>query len=112
MDRSIALKAVLVQVAAVAVVAVVLALALPHSFFEEWGWLSGPLAWLACAALTARVLGLPIAGALVGAVLVGLPSLIAVVLGLHWLGALIAAALFGLWCGRLAVDRTLDAEVV
>jgi hypothetical protein len=112
MDRAVALKAVLVQVAAVAIVAVVLALALPHSFFEDWGWLSGPVAWLACAALTARVLRLPIPGAVIGAVLAGLPSAIAVVLGIHWLGALIAAVLFGLWCGRLAVDRTLDAELV
>jgi hypothetical protein len=111
-DRAVALKAVLVQVAAVAVVAIVLAIALPTSFFEEWGWLSGSLSWLACAALTARVLRLPIAGALVGAVLAGLPSVIAVLAGVHWLGALIAAVLFGLWCGRLAVDRTLDAELV
>jgi hypothetical protein len=112
MDRGVVLKAVLVQVVAVAVVSVILALALPKSFFEDWGWLAGPIAWLACAALTARVLRLPITGALVGAVLAGLPSLIAVLLGVHWLGALIAAVLFGLWCGRLAVDPDLDAELV
>jgi hypothetical protein len=111
-DRSIALKAVAIQVAAVFAVAVVLAILLPKSFFEDWGWLSGPVAWLACAALTARVLALPLVGALTGAVLAGIPSLIAVVAGVHWLGALIAAAAFGLWCGRLAVDRRLDAEIV
>jgi len=112
MDMAIAVKAVLLQVAAVAVLAVALALALPDSFFESWGWLSGPVGWLACAALTARVLSLPLVGALTGAVLAGLPSAIAVVAGVHWLGALIAAVLFGLWCGRLAVDRGLDAELV
>jgi hypothetical protein len=112
MDRSIAVKAVLVQVIAVGVVSAILAIALPHSFFEDWGWLSGPVAWIACSALTARVLQLPIPGALVGAVLAGLPSILAVVAGLHWLGALVAAILFGLWCGRLTVDRRLDAELV
>lgn len=111
-DRSVALKAVALQVAAVFVVAIVLAILLPKSFFEDWGWLSGPIAWLACAALTARVLALPIAGALTGALLAGLPSVIAVIAGVHWLGALIAAVVFGLWCGRLAVDRRLDAEIV
>ncbi len=112
MDRTVAWKAVVVQIAAVAVVSIVLALALPRSFFEDWGWLSGPVAWLACAALTARVLSLPVVGALTGAVLAGIPSAIAVIAGVHWLGALIAAVLFGLWCGRLAVDRRLDAEVI
>jgi hypothetical protein len=112
MDRSVALKALLVQLAAVAVLSIILALALPHSFFEDWGWVSGPVAWVACAAVTARVLSLPLFGALTGSVLVGLPAIVAVVLGVHWLGALIAAVLFGLWCGRLAVDRNLDAELV
>jgi hypothetical protein len=112
MDRSVALKALGLQVLAVAIASAALALALPKSFFEDWGWLSGPMAWLACAALTARMLRLPVPGALIGAILAGLPSVIAVVAGLHWLGALLAAVLFGLWCGRLAVNRELDAEIV
>jgi hypothetical protein len=112
MDRPVALKALGLQVLAVVATSAALALALPKSFFEDWGWLSGPLAWLACAALTARVLRLPVPGALAGAILAGVPSAIAVVAGVHWLGALIAAVLFGLWCGRLAVDRELDAEIV
>lgn len=105
-------KALLVQLVLVGVLAVILALALPKSFFEDWGWLTGPLAWLLCAALTARIVRLPVLGTLVGAVLVGLPALIAVVLDIHWLGTLIAVALFGLWCARLSVDRSLDAELV
>jgi hypothetical protein len=38
---------------------------------------------------------------LLGAILAGLPGLVAVIAGLHWLGALVAIALFALWCGRL-----------
>lgn len=67
---------------------------------------------MACALLTARVLRLPTTPALTGAVLVGLPSVIAVLAGVHWLGAALAVVLFALWCGRLAVDRGLEAEVV
>ena len=83
-------RAALVQALAVAVLSIALAIALPHSFFEDWGWLAGPGAWIVCALLTARVVGLPIAGTLVGAVL--------------------AIAVFAMWCARLARDRGLAAR--
>jgi hypothetical protein len=95
------LRAALVQLVAVAVLSAALALALPHDFFEDWGWLSGPIAWLACAAITARVLRLPAAPVMIGAVLAGIPSALAVLIGLHWLGALVAVLLFATWCARL-----------
>jgi hypothetical protein len=58
-DRRLALKAGAVQLLAVGVVFALLALALPRSFFEDWGIVAGPAAWIACAALTARILHLP-----------------------------------------------------
>jgi hypothetical protein len=112
MDRGRAVRAGLGQAAAVAVVSIALAVALPKSFFEDWGWLAGPGAWLACAYLVARVLGLPVAGTLIGAALAGLPSLVAVIAGVHWAGIPLAVGLFALWCGRLQVDPDLPAEVV
>ncbi len=107
-----ALRAGAIQLVGVAVLSIALALALPHSFFEEWGWISGPGAWIACTAVTARITGLPLVPVLSGAALAGLPALVAVLAGVHWLGALIAIGVFALWCGRLAVDRGLDAEIV
>lgn len=101
MDRSIAIRAAGVQAVGVAVLSVALALSLPHSFFEDWGWLAGPGAWMLCAATTARVLDLPLAQTLLGAALAGLPSVLAVVIGVHWLGAALAVVLFAIWCGRL-----------
>jgi len=101
LDRSLAMRAGLIQLVAVAAFAVTLAIALPRSFFEDWGWLSGPGSWLLCALITAAALRLPVAATLLGAILAGLPSLLAVLLGLHWLGALVAVVLFALWCGRL-----------
>ena len=97
-DRSVLWRAALVQALAVAVLSIALAIALPHSFFEDWGWLAGPAAWIVCALVTARV--------------VGLPSILAVVLGVHWLGAVLAIAVFALWCARLAHDRGLAARTV
>ena len=101
MDVPTLWRAALLQLVAVALLSIALGLALPHTFFEDWGWIAGPLSWMACAAFTARVLRLPLGPTLLGAVLAGLPSLLAVLVGLHWAGALLAVALFALWCARL-----------
>ena len=102
MDRSVLWRAALLQAASVAAVAVVLAIALPRSFFEDWGWLAGPGAWAVCGLLVGHVLRLPRASVLVGAGLAGLPSLVGVAVGVHWPGAVVGVVLFGLWCARLA----------
>ena len=100
MDRSLALRAAGVQLLAVGVLALATGLSLPHSFFESWGWLVGPAAWMLAAAITARVLHLEYRNTLIGAALAGIPSAVATLIGLHWLGALIAIAVFAAWCGR------------
>ena len=101
MSVGLFLRSVVVQLVAVAALSAVLGLALPHGFFEDWGWLVGPAAWLACAALTALMLRLPTWPTLLGAALAGIPSVLAVVVGLHWLGAAVAVVLFAIWCARL-----------
>jgi hypothetical protein len=100
MDTSLLWRSALVQLLAVGVLFAILALTLPHSFFETWGWLTGPLAWIGCAALTARVLGLPLAHTLLGALLAGIPDVLAVILGAHAVGGVVAICLFALWCAR------------
>jgi hypothetical protein len=104
-DGSIALRSALILAGSVAALAIVLAVALPHSFFEDWGWAAGPAAWAACAALTARVLRLPLLPALAGAALGGVPGIASVLLGVHWLGPAVGVVVFGLWCGRLVMVR-------
>src|SRR3954468_18788404 len=84
---------------------VALGLALPHSFFEDYGWVVGPGAWALCALLTAAVLRLRALPVLVGAALAGIPSLVTVLLGAHWAGVPLAIAIFAAWCGWLAGDR-------
>ena len=102
MNRSVLWRAALVQVLAVAALSLLLAVTLPESFFDDWGWLAGPLAWLACAALTARLLSLEVRSVLPGAVLAGIPSAIAVLGGVHWLGVALAVAAFAAWCAWVA----------
>jgi hypothetical protein len=101
MDTSTLWRVALLQLIAVAVLSIALAIALPKDFFVDWGWIAGPASWLLCAALTARVLALPLVPALTGAVLAGLPSILAVLVDLHWAGAVLAVGLFALWCARL-----------
>jgi hypothetical protein len=112
MDGSTFWRAAVVQTVLVGVLAVVLAIALPRSFFEDWGWLAGPAAWAGCAAITGRLLALPVVNVLVGAALAGIPALLAVVAGVHWLGTALAVALFAMWCARLSRDPDLPAEMV
>jgi hypothetical protein len=112
MDRSVLWRAAAVQAVSVAVLSIALALALPHAFFEDWGWLAGPAAWLVCALATAAVLRLPPVRVLVGAALTGLPSVLFVVVGAHWAGAVVAIVLFALWCARLAREPGLTARAI
>jgi hypothetical protein len=107
MDVPTLWRAALVQLVAVAVLSVALAIALPHDFFVDWGWIAGPASWMLCAAFTARVLGLPLVPTLTGAVLAGLPSLVAVLFALHWAGAILAVGLFAVWCARLPRPETV-----
>jgi hypothetical protein len=100
-DSAILWRVALLQVASVGVLSLLLGLVFSHGFFETWGWLVGPLSWLLCAWITARVVGLPEAPVLLRGVLAGIPSLLFVLLGLHWLGALVAVAIFAALCAQL-----------
>jgi hypothetical protein len=91
-------RVAVVQLVAVALLSFLLAIVFSHGFFEEWGWLVGPLAWLACAWVTARVVGLTPEPTLVRALGAGIVSLLFVLAGLHWLGALVAVGLFAYAC--------------
>jgi hypothetical protein len=100
-DSAILWRVAAVQATAVAGLSLLLALIFSHGFFESWGWVVGPLTWMLCAYVTARVVGLPEGPVLVRAALSGIPSLLFVLAGLHWLGAAVAIAIFAAWCARL-----------
>lgn len=109
-DADLAIRAGALQAILVMILALVLAALFSKEFFESWGWIAGPAAWLACAALVARRLGLPYFPALMGAAVAGLPSLLAVALGLHWAGAAVGVVVFGVWCGSLTPLRPRQAR--
>lgn len=109
MDSAILWRVAVVQVVAVAVLSLLLGLIFSHGFFETWGWLTGPLGWMLCAWLTARIVGLPEPQVLLRAALSGIPSLLFVLLGAHWLGAIAAVAIFAVWCAYL--PRSVAGDV-
>lgn len=93
-------RVAVVQLVAIAVLSILLAIVFSHGFFEAWGWLVGPLAWLGCAWATARIVGLELPPTLWRALGAGVVSALFVLVGLHWLGALVAVILFAYLCAR------------
>jgi hypothetical protein len=92
----------------VAIPFAILALALDESFFEDWGWLVGPVIWLACSAITGRILSLPLAYVLFSAVAGGVAGLIVMLVATHWAGMVAALLVFAASCG--SYDPRLEAE--
>jgi hypothetical protein len=101
-------KALVVQAVVVAIPFAILGLALDDDFFEDWGWLVGPVLWLACSALTARILALPLTYALFSAVAGGVAGLLVMLATSHLPGLLAALLVFAASCG--SYDPHLETE--
>jgi hypothetical protein len=101
-------KALAVQALVVAIPFAILALTLDHDFFEDWGWLVGPLVWLACSAVTGRILSLPLAYVLFSAVAGGVAGLLVMLATSHAPGLIAALLVFGASCG--SYDPQLESE--
>ena len=101
-------KALVVQAVVVAIPFAILGLALDDDFFEDWGWLVGPIVWLACSAITGRILSLPLAYVLFSAVAGGVAGLLVMLATSHLPGLLAALLVFAASCG--SYDPQLEAE--
>ena len=103
-------KALLVQGLALAVLAALLAVLLPNDFFEDYGWVSGPLAWAACSLLTARVLSLPVSIALFSAVAGGVAGAIVFLVTSHWPGVVAGLLVFAASCASYDAEAEPAAQ--
>jgi hypothetical protein len=101
-------KALAVQAVVVAIPFAVLGLALSEDFFEDWGWVVGPVAWLACSLVTARLLDIPLAYVLFSAVAGGVAGLIVMLAATHWAGMIAALLVFAASSG--SYDARLETE--
>ena len=90
-----------------------LAVLLPRDFFREYGALTGPIAWTACALATGRILGLPIVRVVVGAAGAGgLAALVGAAVG-HLPALVTAVAAFAAACAvrrRPPEEQRISAE--
>jgi hypothetical protein len=98
----------LVQAVVVAIPFAILGVALSEDFFKDWGWLVGPVIWLACSLVTGRILELPLAYVLFSAVAGGVAGLIVMLAVTHWAGMIAALLVFAASCG--SYDPRLEAE--
>jgi hypothetical protein len=80
-------------------------LPLGHDFFESWGVVVGPVAWLACSYVTGRVLKLPISLAVFSAVAGGVAGGIVMLAASHTAGMVAALLVFGASCGGYDPER-------
>jgi hypothetical protein len=101
-------KALVVQAVVVAIPFAILGLALDEDFFEDWGWVVGPVVWLACSLVTARILDIPRAYVVFSAVAGGVAGLIVMLVASHWAGMIAALLVFAASCG--SYDPRLEAE--
>ena len=98
MDTRTFWKALLVQGLALAVLGAILGLLLSDDFFEDYGWISGPVAFLACSLLTARILALPLSIALFSALAGGVAGAIVFLITSHWPGVVAGLLVFAASC--------------
>jgi len=103
-------KSLVVQAMVVAIPFAVLALTVDESFFEDWGWLTGPLVWLSSAALTARLLALPLGYVLFSALAGGVAGAIVFLVASHWAGMGAALLVFAASCGSYDPEAEADAQ--
>jgi hypothetical protein len=105
-DARLFWKALAVQTAAIVLLfAILVALPLPKGFFEDFGFATGPLAWILCSFVTARVLTLPSATAIAAAALGGLAG-VAFFLAIGHTAGLVAGLLgFAVTCAALPARK-------
>lgn len=107
-DGRSVLRSAAVLVGVFILIGVPSALLLGHAFFEDWGFVVGPAAWVVGAVLAARSVGLGVGHAFLGSLAAIVPNAVAGALGLHWVGVALGVAVFACFCGWAAAARTDD----
>jgi len=103
-------KALVVQAVVVAIPFTILGLTFDRDFFEDYGFVVGPVAWLACAAVTARVLSLPLGYVLFSALAGGVAGAIVLLAATHLAGIAVALLVFAASCASYDPEAEAQAR--
>src|SRR3954468_13100197 len=98
MNTALLPRAAGLQLLLVGVLFAVLALTVPHSFFEDHGALVGPLAWVGCSLVTGRILRIPLARTAVAALVSGITAVLVGAAVEHVISLPVAIAVFAAIC--------------
>jgi hypothetical protein len=110
MDRGLFFRALAVQTVLVGVLfGILLALPLPGDFFKDYGWVTGPLAWIVCSVLTARILSLPAGLALFAALAGGVAGGLVGLAASHAAGLVVSLLVFAASCGGYDAEEDATA---
>jgi hypothetical protein len=100
MDKRLFWRAAITQAVVVAVPFAILAVTVGEKFFRHNGIWAGPLAWIVCSAITARILRLELQLAVFAAVAGGVCAGLVTVAGApHAVALPVAVGVFGACCG-------------
>jgi hypothetical protein len=101
-------RAFAIQGAQVGVLFAALALALDEDFFEDYGFVVGPVIWVACSLVTGRLLKLPLSYTLFCALAGAVAGVIVELAGPHW--AAVGAAVGVFAASAASYDPERDAQ--
>jgi hypothetical protein len=87
-------RAAAVQLVIVAIPFAILAIAVPHDFFDDYGFAVGPALWIVCSLVTGRILRLPLPFTLFCAAAGGVASVLVMLVAGHEVGGLVGIAVF------------------
>ena len=87
-------RAALIQLAVVAVPFAILAVTVPHHFFKDWGFAVGPVLWVGCSVVTARILRLPLGFGLFCAAAGGVAAVLVLLVFGHEVGIVAGIGVF------------------
>lgn len=109
MDQRLFLRSLAAQAVSVGLLFLVLAVALDDDFFEDYGWILGPVAWAGCSLLTGRILALPAGLVLFAALAGGVAGFLVGLVAGHIPGLAVSLLVFAASCGGYDPERDAAA---
>jgi len=98
-------RSLLVQALIVGGLFALLAVIFDRQFFKDYGFAIGPLAWLGCSVLTARLLSLPAGLAMFAALAGGVAGFLVGLVAGHEVGLVVSLLVFAASCAGYDEER-------